>query len=116
MIVYDEAARVWQRVRGELATAMTLTAAGNDTWRTFWAGQQRFFKLLCVSMKVPAVVRTAKEALAQGQCVVIGLQSTGACTPPRPVCPDADTVAMSLPILADAVSMCAVHVECPCCR
>lgn len=23
-----------------------------DAWKAFWAGQQRFFKLLCVSLKV----------------------------------------------------------------
>ena len=30
-----------------------------------------------MSAKVPAVVRLAKEALAENKCVVIGLQSTG---------------------------------------
>lgn len=75
--MYNAAADMWQEVRSELATAMTLTGASNDAWRTFWAAQQRFFKLLCVSMKVPAVVALAKEALVNGSCVVIGLQSTG---------------------------------------
>lgn len=74
---YNAATELWQRVRAELATAMSLTGAGNDLWRTFWAAQQRFFKLLCVSLKTPAVVATAKAALADGHCVVIGLQSTG---------------------------------------
>jgi hypothetical protein len=76
--VYNCAAAMWQRTRSELATAMSLTGAGNDIWRTFWAAQQRFFKLLCVSMKVPSVAAAAKEALDEGHCVVIGLQSTGA--------------------------------------
>lgn len=30
-----------------------------------------------MSAKVPATVRLAKKALAEGKCVVIGLQSTG---------------------------------------
>jgi hypothetical protein len=30
-----------------------------------------------MSAKVPAIVRLAKEALAEEKCVVIGLQSTG---------------------------------------
>ena len=78
---YNASAELWQRVRAELATAMSLTGAGNDIWRTFWAAQQRFFKLLCVSLKIPTITTAAKEALAAGQCVVIGLQSTGAiCT------------------------------------
>ena len=38
---------------------------------------QRFFRHICMSAKVPAVVRLAKEALAENKCVVIGLQSTG---------------------------------------
>lgn len=32
---------------------------------------------MCMSAKVPAVVRIAKEALAESKCVVVGLQSTG---------------------------------------
>ena len=31
----------------------------------------------CVPAQVPGLVRMSKEALAQGKCVVIGLQSTG---------------------------------------
>jgi ABC-type nitrate/sulfonate/bicarbonate transport system permease component len=75
--VYNRAVEIWQAVRQELAKAMPLTGAPNDVWRTFWASQQRFFKLLCVSLKTPAVVAAAKEALSEGMCVVIGLQSTG---------------------------------------
>lgn len=74
---YDAAAATWQRVRAELVAAAALTGAGTDVWRVFWAAQQRFFKLLCVSLKVPAVLRAARAALAAGECVVIGLQSTG---------------------------------------
>ncbi|KAG8043407.1 hypothetical protein GUJ93_ZPchr0458g22878, partial [Zizania palustris] len=32
---------------------------------------------MCMSAKVPAVVRLAKEALTENKCVVVGLQSTG---------------------------------------
>ena len=38
---------------------------------------QRFFRHMCMSAKVPAIVKLAKEALAENKCVVIGLQSTG---------------------------------------
>ena len=42
---------------------------------------QRFFRYLCVSAKVPAVLREAQAALAAQECVVVGLQSTGeSCT------------------------------------
>ena len=34
-------------------------------------------KSLCMSLKMEAIVRLAKEALAAGKAVVIGLQSTG---------------------------------------
>eukprot|EP00892_Ulva_mutabilis_P003294 jgi/Ulvmu1/1336/UM011_0064.1 len=74
---YNAAAALWQEVRAALAEALELTAGGADVWRTFWAAQQRFFKLLCVSLKTPTVVAAAKEALAGGMAVVIGLQSTG---------------------------------------
>lgn len=32
---------------------------------------------MCMSAKVPATVRLAKQALVDEKCVVIGLQSTG---------------------------------------
>ncbi|KAL4201430.1 hypothetical protein AMTRI_Chr02g216010 [Amborella trichopoda] len=41
------------------------------------AKMTRFFRHMCMSAKVPAAVRLAKQALAEGKCVVIGLQSTG---------------------------------------
>lgn len=43
----------------------------------FCSKLQRFFRHMCISAKVPAVVRIAKEALTEGKCVVVGLQSTG---------------------------------------
>lgn len=38
---------------------------------------QRFFRALCIALKVPRAVEISKEALSSGHCVVIGLQSTG---------------------------------------
>lgn len=32
---------------------------------------------MCMSAKVPATVRLAKQALMEDKCVVVGLQSTG---------------------------------------
>lgn len=43
----------------------------------FWNSHQRFFKLLCVALKIDHVVNVAKEAIDNGDCIVIGLQSTG---------------------------------------
>ena len=36
------------------ALALTSTKVG-DVWKPYWAAQQRFFKLLCISLKVNAV-------------------------------------------------------------
>ncbi|KAL4859390.1 Protein strawberry notch 1 [Chlorella vulgaris] len=74
---YDAAATLWQDLRSALLVAQAATGSVKDPWKPFWAAQQRFFKLLCVSLKVGAVVKEAKEALAAGYAVVIGLQSTG---------------------------------------
>lgn len=75
--MYDAAVEVWTDIRRNLAELVALYVGVRDPWRPFWAAQQRFFKLLCVSVKVPTVVSHAKQALDQGNCVIIGLQSTG---------------------------------------
>ena len=44
---------IWQDLRASLHEALELTGAhSRDVWKPFWAAQQRFFKLLCISMKV----------------------------------------------------------------
>uniref|UniRef100_A0A061SNZ4 Nuclear helicase mop-3 sno (Dead-box superfamily) n=1 Tax=Tetraselmis sp. GSL018 TaxID=582737 RepID=A0A061SNZ4_9CHLO len=76
--MYNDAVELWKDLRACLGPALAATGATPQTvWRTFWSTFQRFFKLLCVSCKVPTVVREAKAALAEGFCVVIGLQTTG---------------------------------------
>ena len=45
--------QMWSEVRQALAVALELVnAKSRDVWKPYWAAQQRFFKLLCVSMKV----------------------------------------------------------------
>lgn len=46
-------------------------------WGQFWGAHQRFFKYLCIASKVSYTVKVAKDAVKDGKCVVIGLQSTG---------------------------------------
>ena len=75
--VYDESVALWKRIQGALPAAIIATSSSQSIYKTFWAAQQRFFKLLCVSMKVPKVVEEAQAALNAGNAVVIGLQSTG---------------------------------------
>ncbi|XP_078614112.1 uncharacterized protein LOC144883439 isoform X1 [Branchiostoma floridae x Branchiostoma japonicum] len=75
---YDMAAHVWNELRQALTTAVARTATNNPRmWSTFWSSHQRFFKQLCMGMKVPAIVQEAKESLEKGYCIVIGLQTTG---------------------------------------
>ena len=43
----------------------------------FWSSHQRFFRSLCIASKVDKAISLTKEALKDGHCAVIGLQSTG---------------------------------------
>ncbi|XP_052151662.1 protein FORGETTER 1-like [Oryza glaberrima] len=79
MNMYRKAAEFWAEFRLELLSAGESFTEGisNQIWRLYWASHQRFFRHMCMSAKVPAVVKLAKEALAENKCVVVGLQSTG---------------------------------------
>ncbi|KAH7423992.1 hypothetical protein KP509_12G084500 [Ceratopteris richardii] len=79
---YNKAARLWAELRKEFM--LTISAlydcekpSSSQLWRLYWASHQRFFRHMCMSAKVPAAVKLAKQALQDGKCVVIGLQSTG---------------------------------------
>ncbi|KAF8066309.1 strawberry notch-like protein [Scenedesmus sp. PABB004] len=100
---YDAAVALWQQLRAALdLAAPTLAAAAGggagaeggaaggaggggagggkrpgDVMKAYWSGHQRFFKLLCIGLKLDTVIAEAKAALAAGMSVVIGLQSTG---------------------------------------
>ena len=53
-------------------------AFGEKMWASkYWGANQRFFKSMLMAGKVPSITKMAKEALLDGMCVVIGLQSTG---------------------------------------
>jgi len=54
----------------------------------FWGAHQRFFRQLLCSDKVDHVVRLAKQAIAKGYAVVIGLQTTGEATLTRKLASD----------------------------
>ncbi|MCO5559785.1 hypothetical protein L7F22_013389 [Adiantum nelumboides] len=80
--MYNKAARLWAELRKEfMLTISTLydieKPSSSQLWRLYWASHQRFFRHMCMSAKVPAAVRLAKQALEESKCVVIGLQSTG---------------------------------------
>ena len=58
--VYDSAAQLWQDLRQGLAAALVQTnTTSRELWKPFWSAQQRFFKLLCVSLKVSPGLCTA---------------------------------------------------------
>ena len=76
--VYNNSVQFFNTLKVELELAVKkLNVEGKQLWRAYWALQQRFFKLLCVSMKIPTVIEEATDALTNNMCVVIGLQSTG---------------------------------------
>ncbi|GBG27653.1 Protein strawberry notch-like 1 [Hondaea fermentalgiana] len=75
--IYFGATALWNDLQIALEQAIELAGASGKLWSPFWSAHQRFFKQLCVAFKVPDVVRLARGALADGHCVVIGLQSTG---------------------------------------
>lgn len=81
MEVYKKAAEFWAELRVELLSALAFLGdekpSSSQLWRLYWANHQRFFRYVCMSAKVPAVVKLAKQALVDNKCVVVGLQSTG---------------------------------------
>ncbi|KAH1238277.1 Protein FORGETTER 1 [Glycine max] len=80
MDMYKKAAEFWAELRVELLSASAFLndkPNSSQLWRLYWASHQRFFRHICMSAKVPAAVRLAKQALVEEKSVVIGLQSTG---------------------------------------
>ncbi|XP_071730329.1 protein FORGETTER 1 isoform X1 [Rutidosis leptorrhynchoides] len=79
--IYKKAAEFWAELRVELLSASAFLGddkpSSSQLWRLYWASHQRFFRYVCMSAKVPAVVSLAKQALMDNKCVVVGLQSTG---------------------------------------
>ena len=82
--MYDEAAGFWSDLHGCFTTALEILKVkekkshpASRVMSQFWGCHQRFFRALCMAVKVPEVTRIAKQAIADGKCVVIGLQSTG---------------------------------------
>ena len=49
----------------------------SQVWMYYWGAHQRFFRSLCISCKVPALLEQVEAMLLEGKCCVIGLQSTG---------------------------------------
>jgi hypothetical protein len=63
---YDAAVALWQNLRSKLEAALQLAGIDKrDVWKTYWAAQQRFFKLLCVGLKLDTVIAEVTVAAAE---------------------------------------------------
>ncbi|CAD5113144.1 DgyrCDS2335 [Dimorphilus gyrociliatus] len=71
-------AAVKREIFVSLSTAVRRTKCSSKTINaSFWSAHQRFFKQMCMAIKLPIVLEETKKALVSDSCVVIGLQSTG---------------------------------------
>ena len=77
----DAAADYWRLLLDSMEHVMSLAELAakerQSLTNLYWASHQRFFIQLVLGMKVPSVVKLAKQSLEAGKCVVIGMQSTG---------------------------------------
>ncbi|PSC70731.1 strawberry notch [Micractinium conductrix] len=69
---YNEATTFWALLWRVCGNLMSPRQTG-----LFWGAHQRFYRQLLMAGKVDELMLIALSALDQGQCVVIGLQSTG---------------------------------------
>lgn len=81
MDMYKRAAEFWIDLREKLLGGLALQDNEKPQsirlWCQYWACHQRFFRHMCMSAKVPAVIKLCQQALTEDKCIVIGLQSTG---------------------------------------
>ena len=80
-IVYDSSVKMWIKVLkafNEAADLVNATAKIRKSMvMTYWTAHLRFFNQLRISAKVLAAAKIATDAVNNGNCVVIGLDSTG---------------------------------------
>lgn len=79
--MYNASVKLWSEAREKMEKAAEMLSLDGQIkkriWGQFWSAHQRFFKYLCIAAKVQEAVAISREAVKQGKCVVIGLQSTG---------------------------------------
>eukprot|EP01052_Picozoa_sp_SAG31_P000202 SAG31_NODE_6_length_43291_cov_191.503496_16_plen_839_part_00 len=79
--IWNAAATFWTDSLRVLERALYVAALPESKSRfliaQYWGAHQRFFKQLCICFKIDKVVRLCHQAVAEGKCVVIGMQSTG---------------------------------------
>ncbi|CAF4136663.1 unnamed protein product [Rotaria sp. Silwood2] len=78
---YDRSVQLWIEIKEKILQAFDLADTSNivrnHVIARYWLSHQRFFKYLCIACKVLKVVELSRQAVQDGKCVVIGLQSTG---------------------------------------
>lgn len=77
-VQYARASALWQLLDMVIYKEGVFAKSRNRLSTTFWGDHQRFFKSMLVAAKVLAVAAEARDAIAGGYSVVVGLQSTGA--------------------------------------
>lgn len=81
---YNTGAEAWQSVFRNFSQALEDTNAGTQGRKNalgqFWSANQRFFRQLLTSMKVPAAIAEIDDALKNNKSVVISVMGTGAAT------------------------------------
>ncbi|EFX62986.1 LOW QUALITY PROTEIN: hypothetical protein DAPPUDRAFT_308752 [Daphnia pulex] len=79
--VFDNSVKLWDQLRQSLTKATEIVNSTQNMrrplWSQYWLSHNKYFKYLSISAKVMHTVRIAKEAVKNGKCVVIGVQSTG---------------------------------------
>ncbi|RHY10582.1 hypothetical protein DYB25_004159 [Aphanomyces astaci] len=106
--LYDNAVAFWNVLIPSLERACNITRTRGDASRVMWGFHQRFFRQLCMCLKVPFIVSTVKACLASGHCAVIGLQTTGEASMERCNLVDSKTdslVSLCERILIDLVTL-----------
>ncbi|KAJ9534468.1 hypothetical protein QJQ45_016176, partial [Haematococcus lacustris] len=76
-VLYDRAAQFWTLLLKITEQLPKATGRRDLRKSLMWASHQRFFKGLLIASKVRRCSELALQALADGMCVVIGMQSTG---------------------------------------
>ncbi|CAF0734648.1 unnamed protein product [Adineta steineri] len=78
---YDRSVQLWIDIKEKILQAFDLADTSNNVRNhviaRYWLSHQRYFKYLCIACKVSKVVDLSRQAVRDGKCVVIGLQSTG---------------------------------------
>jgi hypothetical protein len=75
--VYDATTEIWYKLWKQVEKAADTGTANRSIKTQYWGAHQRFYREMCLGVKCPKLVELAKNALENGMCVVIGLQSTG---------------------------------------